>query len=477
MADQPDTEAAPGAVMATQADRDAVTHRIIPALSLCAGAGYVMIAAGGMTILDDGPHTVLALSALASVLISVAIYSAFRSGYVQVRHANAIMMVFSVLFIGNAILNFAFVGEHHQATNLGLAMVVLGLFHLSIPCIITSYALGLVAWGIFVQPVWMGTPVTHYNLFFFFATVLSVAAFVVRWRMHNTQIIADKQAAEREEALVQAFNRTQVAEQAASTERARSEFLSNMSHELRTPLNAIIGFSELLERELFGSVGSHQNQEYVREIHASGQNLLQLLNDLLDLASISVSGFDTNPHMFDFESLAHRCINIACAREPKKKLTVSATISPETATLYTDERRIKQILVHLLSNAVKFNREKGWVRLESQREADGQITIRISDSGRGMNANEIKKAFEPFWQASADIARTHAGAGVGIAITNELARSLGGRLELESKPGVGTTATLWLPPSVIGVERRAAPRAPKTDPSHEDQTPSHQASG
>ena len=429
----------------TQCERDAITLEAIPALSLVGTLTFSVLVAGHVFVVPHDAKPAMVVLGSITACITLAIFALARAGLLSVKHANPIVLLYSGLLFANSIAHFTLTQDPNQAGNVALILAFLGLFHLSIPYMTGCVLLVYLTWALVVHPALPPAEASHYLFFLFGSSVLSLMAFTIRWRAHTNLILANKQAVARELSLAEAVTRARLAEEVASDERAKTEFVSNMSHELRTPLNAIIGFSEVLKNELFGPLGTDENREYVNEIHESGQHLLRLLNDVLDLSTLSTDNYDVQCSLFPLREVADRCAAIARAREERKWLNISIDICPTTTEVYSDERRIKQILVHLLSNAVKFNQDDGWVRLTSGTGPSGEVFIEISDSGKGMTEEELSKAAAPFWQGDGSLNRAEGGTGLGLAIISEMARHLGGRLSLDSRPGTGTTATLWLP--------------------------------
>ncbi len=473
-----------GSIQATQDDRNAITLRAVALISLFVAGGYLITAIVHITFLPDDIKIPLALTAIVTALIGAFVFAVVQMGWFHRNSANIIMMIYSALILGNSTAHLLLSGQPHQAVNFGLSMVCLGLFHLSIRHLLASLALVLILWGWLVVPNLSADDAVHYGFFLFNCSVITTISFVVRWRTHNGLIVAEKQATAREVVLAEAVDRVRLAEDAASAERAKSEFLANMSHELRTPLNAIIGFSDVLEREMFGPLGSNENREYIGEIHTSGKALLDILNDVLDLAAVSMDNFDTDFQNFDLKDIARRCIAIVESRQRDSGVSIAVRVSPNIAEIYCDERRIKQVLVHLLSNAVKFNSKGGWVRLSAGLAADRGVFIRIADSGIGMNQDEIKQALKPFWQSEGHLSRAKGGMGIGLAIANETVSRLGGKLDIQSRPNSGTMITIWLPPETLCTspaesssadtedDRYAEHRLPPSGPGSSTLTPS-----
>ncbi len=237
-------------------------------------------------------------------------------------------------------------------------------------------------------------------------------------------------------------------EMAEVANRAKSTFLANMSHEFRTPLNAIIGFSEMLNARYFGDLNEKQ-QSYVEDIHKSGRHLLQLINDVLDLAKIEAGKMDPHPTPLEVDNAVADCLDLIRPDASKAGVTLSAEVPQTLPLLLADERMLRQMLLNLLSNAVKFTPPGGRIHLSAQ-ELPGQIRISVADSGIGMAPEDIKIALEPFGQVydgarSGLLSRGQTGTGLGLPLVKSLIELHGGRLEIESRKGEGTTAILAFP--------------------------------
>lgn len=252
---------------------------------------------------------------------------------------------------------------------------------------------------------------------------------------HN--ITARKQA---EEATIQAREAADLAN------RAKSEFLATMSHELRTPLNAIIGFSEIIENELLGPVGQAQYLEYAHDINGSGRHLLQLITDILDVSRIDANRVALRNETLSPASLVKAALNMVRDRATAGKLTLTENIPADLPVLWGDERRIKQVLVNVLSNAVKFTPESGRVETAARvDEETGELVLSITDTGIGIAAAEFDKVMAPFGQVDSGMARRYEGSGLGLPLSRKLMEMHNGRLELASIPGKGTVVTLRFP--------------------------------
>lgn len=227
---------------------------------------------------------------------------------------------------------------------------------------------------------------------------------------------------------------------------SKSEFLANMSHELRTPLNAIIGFSEIINKELFGALENEQYKEYVDDIHSSSRHLLSLINDILDLSKIEANRFELDEDELDLGSLFDSCASMIRHRAEEGLIDFEVSVAPAVPMVIADKRAMRQMVLNLVSNAVKFTPESGTVRLSAFVEPDGRVALQVSDTGIGIAKDDMSKALEPFRQISTDETVYSAeGTGLGLPLTVALARLHDATFVINSTPGEGTTITVRLP--------------------------------
>ncbi len=238
-------------------------------------------------------------------------------------------------------------------------------------------------------------------------------------------------------------------EQAELANRAKSEFLANMSHELRTPLNAIIGFSELIGNQVFGPVGNEKYLEYIRDINSSGQHLLDLISDILDLSKVEAGKLELYEENVDVAATIESCLTLLRERAESAGVSISCHLPKALPRLFVDERKLKQILINLLSNAVKFTPEGGRVALRVAVGPRRGFVIKVSDTGIGIAPDDIQRALAPFGQVDSALSRRFEGTGLGLPLTKALVEMHDGRFEIESTPGVGTTVIVRFPPRRI----------------------------
>ncbi|MBX4885030.1 PAS-domain containing protein [Rhizobium bangladeshense] len=232
-------------------------------------------------------------------------------------------------------------------------------------------------------------------------------------------------------------------ERAEAANKAKSEFLANMSHELRTPLNAILGFSEILQNQMFGPLGSLKYDEYARDIHDSGKHLLNVINDILDMSKIEAGHLMLHRERIDLVPLIEESLRFTAIPAAEKNIVIEQRIS-SGLTLMADRRAMKQVLLNLLSNAVKFTDNGGRIAVRTRR-VNGAVAVTIADTGIGIPRSALSKIGQPFEQVQSQYAKSKGGSGLGLAISRSLTSLHGGRMTIRSREAVGTVISLRIP--------------------------------
>ena len=240
----------------------------------------------------------------------------------------------------------------------------------------------------------------------------------------------------------------QAMDMAVRANTSKSAFLASMSHELRTPLNAIVGFSDFMRQETLGKIKPSRYLTYLDDICRSSEHLLSLIEKTLDISKIEAGKYDLRRETIPLARLAEEAGRIVHDLAAEKQLQVHYDI-PDGLEIFADPQAARQILINLLNNAVKFNRSRGRVAVNSVCDSGQAVTIAVSDTGCGIDREMLEKVFEPFAQASPQRARQTTGSGLGLSIVKRLAELHGGSVSVDSWPGKGTTVSVRLPGSPI----------------------------
>ena len=245
-------------------------------------------------------------------------------------------------------------------------------------------------------------------------------------------------------------------EQAEAANRAKSDFLANMSHELRTPLNAIIGFSEVMQNEVLGAVGNPQYRAYIDDIHASGTHLLQIINDILDLSKAEAGKLTLDEGVFDVRDAIRAVAQLTSVRAKEGGLDLTIDIPDDIPLLRGDERKTMQIVLNLVTNAIKFSPSGGSIAIVCRADPGEGLSIAVTDTGIGIAQDDLGRVIEPFEQVDSSLSRKQQGTGLGLPLVRAMMELHGGRLVLDSTVGVGTEAKIVFPRDRIVSHTEAA---------------------
>lgn len=279
--------------------------------------------------------------------------------------------------------------------------------------------------------------------------VLGILPFI--WASNKMSLMRqsdlEKQVSERTEELQKAL---QVAEFASQS---KSDFLANMSHELRTPLNAILGFSGAMEHEAFGPINNPTYREYAARIYKSGDYLLSLINDILDLSKIEANKQVLKSEWMDIGSVLSDVTQIVSGYPAATERSITVAPVKNIPRLLADSNLVRQVLLNLLSNAIKFTKDGGKIKVDFELGGADELIVRVSDDGIGIPADKIEMIVKPFVQVENVMTRSHKGSGLGLALVDKIMHLHGGKMDIASRVGKGTTISLTFPP--MRVEKKS----------------------
>lgn len=239
--------------------------------------------------------------------------------------------------------------------------------------------------------------------------------------------------------------------------RAKSEFLANMSHELRTPLNSVIGFSEIIKNEAFGELPNKEYKEYATDIYESGNNLLKVINEILDVSRIEAGERTLNETAINAQQIIRSCLNLMETKLKANGMRVENKVTDSLVSFIGEAQAVKQMLLNLMSNAIKFSPPNSFMMVDAEVDSKGRLRLSVTDTGIGLTDEELEKALSPFGQVDTEHKRSKSGTGLGLTLVKSLIELHGGELEIVSQKGIGTTATLIFPAKRVATNRPAKP--------------------
>jgi signal transduction histidine kinase len=432
-----------------QSDRNSLLCEDLPAIAATVTVLYFILSLSHLFFVAPPHNITLAAVAFSATTVLFAIFIAGRNSLIPPSASHPALFCAALMVLCVSTLHFYLLEQTFQATNFPIVLLGWGLIALSVRWFVAFSCLVGACWIVVVQ-FHPHDPnlIAHYSFMLISCAALSSLTFIIRYRSANRSIILRKTKAAANRTQQNSADREQEMKQAERRLEAKDTFLAHFSHELRTPLNAIVGFSETIQLETMGPIGNKKYAEYIEDIRDAGLHLTSMLEDLHDLVLIEKGEFSVTLTTCHVDQLLDQTISLLTHRAEKKDIQLSVECDAELLYLTTDEKRLRQILVNLLTNAIKYTPADGKVRLIGKLETDGRILFEVLDTGVGMSDADLTNATTPFWRAAPGIsAGDSEGSGLGLAITQKLVERLGATLELSSTKGVGTSAKTWLPQS------------------------------
>lgn len=426
-------------------------------VSLALACGYAVLAVLHLEVLSRQASQIMMPLAAASALMLFGIYSIVRFREVPRKYAYTIAFVVFYIVLANCAVQLWVTKDLDQSSNFALLFVAVGLFFLATRWLLVGYFITFSIWIAIASKI-LDTEyeIAHFAMLNVEAMLIGYLAHYLRTNINRRLLSMSEETRKREVELARALEETRLYAAVEEENRAKTEFLANMSHELRTPLNAILGFSEIMKEQTFGPHSNKKYLEYAQHIHDSGDHLLSLVNDILDLSSTQLTEQNIDPRPVNPIRVGKNCITIVRHRADRGQVHLSFIEPDIPISLETDERRLKQILTNLLSNAIKFTPPDGKVVMTIGEESNDRVIFRIRDTGIGMNPEELRNATKPFWQADTGLNRSYEGSGLGLAIITEMLKPMKGQMQIESEPGRGTIVTICLPKRFSADDARAS---------------------
>ncbi len=286
------------------------------------------------------------------------------------------------------------------------------------------------------------------------ALILSNGEAAERRQSHALSLATAQSEIRELKAHVEAFKKTEAEMRAATREAqkaaaAKAEFVSKVSHEIRTPLNAITGFAELIIAERFGPIGNDRYRDYLKDIHAAGMHVVSLLNDLLDLSKIENGQLDLSFANVSLNDLTQQCVGIMQPQASRARIIIRTSLTPGLPQVVADERSLRQIVLNLLSNSIKFTGPGGQVIVSTAFADSGEAVLRVRDTGVGMSEKDVEAALEPFRQTATSGSWGSGGTGLGLPLTKALAEANRAHFSIKSAPNAGTLIEVAFPPTRV----------------------------
>jgi signal transduction histidine kinase len=422
---------------------------------------YGLLTIGHLLVLEDPVRTPMTLLAVSSALVFTLLAILLGRSQPPTRMVHPIVLLGVLIVLANSLVHLLYVPELKHSTNVALLVIMIGSMVLSVRWFVASCAIAVGGWLIVVFASTLTDDLVHYLFLIAQSLLLSTTIFITR-RRSNLRIVRLRFREDRQrQALVELAEHRRRAEQIADHARERAEaasqaksaFLANMTHELRTPLTSIMGYSELMERQL--ATGKQDTAiEDLGRIRQAGKHLMALINEVLDLSKIEAGRITLHADRVDLQSLVELVIDTIQPLADANQNQIAVQITPGLAYFYSDEVRVRQVLINLMSNACKFT-HAGAITLAVGLSCDDTgrlpragasiLQFSIRDTGIGISADQQRALFQDYAQLDADGSPLRQGTGLGLALSRRLARLMGGDIMVTSQPGKGSLFLLTLP--------------------------------
>ena len=421
-----------------------------PVLAAAVSVLYIFLTPAHYFFVEEPWRNALIFSAGLSGFLALGIAFGFTRDPLLFKHPYVVEAILLGLVVWNTCLHLDAVGSPYLTTNSAFAIVGLGLMshrrRIYFPFSALLIAGVLVAWR--MSPADGHWP--HFLFAMLIAVILSGAAYVMRRRQTRAQAQRDawqrdmmRRMSAHEAELASALKRAdELAEKAQEGAVSKSRFLANMSHELRTPLNALIGFSDLLKKN--HPQADDPDSEYIGQINENGRMLLAMINDLLDMAKADSGRMQLNPEEEDLEDIVHSAVATMKPLAAERHQSLKTRILCDDSRAIVDIRAMKQILLNLIGNAVKYTQNDGTIEVRLERKNRGFV-ISVSDNGFGIEAARLESIFDPFEQVDNSYDPTHKGTGLGLYLVKSLTEMQGGSIHVESVQGNGSSFSVFIP--------------------------------
>jgi signal transduction histidine kinase len=438
---------------------------LLPALVLGLALFYVVTAFAHLYLLETSARSPMFALSITTALILFFVRFLLLKGYGGTIDPNGVATAITLLPLFNIVMHMYVTQDYIQTTNIALLLMGMGCFSISLRWYVIACILTIGSWAVVINQIYMPNPASI-AFMLLQALGVSILVFVVRYRSMRESVALRLYTQEQNQRFVEANLNLKHAQQQAEHERqaadvarasadqanqAKRMFLAHMTHELRTPLTAMLGYCELMEMSIHQQ-GHTQLQQDISNIRLSGTQLKELINSVLDMSKIEAGHLELFPTQIYVPWLVDQALTSVRPLAEQNNNTIQAYVPPELPTFMGDEMRVRQILINLLSNACRFT-NNGTISLKieliesvvAEHPQAPQIVFHISDTGVGMTPEQLTRLFQDFVQVGTQVHAEQQGTGIGLSLSHQLTRLMGGEIRVTSIPGTGSTFSVYLP--------------------------------